>query len=113
MAKSKQLDTWMAHGRFNIKRSMVILLVAVLLSSACFTMALYAAPPEGEEINRIGYTNSANGSYLRSQPTTDSSRLSLLPRGTRVEVFVKVTGKEVNGVDTWYYVCLLYTSRCV
>lgn len=104
MAKSKQLDTWMAHGRFNIKRSMVILLVAVLLSSACFTMALYAAPPEGEEINRIGYTNSANGSYLRSQPTTDSSRLSLLPRGTRVEVFVKVTGKEVNGVDTWYYV---------
>jgi beta-N-acetylglucosaminidase len=104
MAKSQQFDTWMARGRLNIKRSIALFLVAVLLSSACFTMALYAAPPEGEEINRIGYTNSANGSYLRSQPTTDSSRLSLLPRGTRVEVFVKVTGKEVNGVDTWYYV---------
>lgn len=57
----------MARGRLNIKRSIALFLVAVLLSSACFTMALYAAPPEGEEINRIGYTNSANGSYLRSQ----------------------------------------------
>ncbi len=88
----------------SIKRSIVFILVAVLFASVCFTTAPYAAPPEGEEIGKIGHTNSSNGSRLRSQASTDSSTLATLPNGSRVEVFVQVTGSDVGGVNTWYYV---------
>ncbi|HHW93348.1 MAG TPA: hypothetical protein GX734_02495 [Clostridiaceae bacterium] len=100
--RQSSVDT--AQKRLNVKRLLTFILVAALFASICFTITPFASPPEGEEINRIGYTNSSNGSYLRSQPTTSSSRLALLPRSSRVEVFVKVTGGEVNGVNTWYYV---------
>ena len=88
----------------SIKRSIVFILVAVLFASVCFTTAPNAAPPEGEEIGKIGHTNSSNGSRLRSQASTDSSTLATLPNGSRVEVFVQVTGSDVGGVNTWYYV---------
>ena len=85
-------------------RRIAVVLAAMALALVCFSSVSRAVPPDGEAVNRIGYTNSSNGSILRSGASTTATRLALLPNGTRVEVYVKVEGEAVNGVNTWYYV---------
>lgn len=104
MMNLRQSDESRARRRMSIRRSIVFILVAVLFVSVCFTTAPNAAPPEGEEIGKIGQIQTANGASLRSQPTRRSSRLSLLRICFPVEILAKVVGQEVDGVNTWYYV---------
>lgn len=85
-------------------RRIAVVLAAMALALVCFSSVSRAVPPDGEAVNRIGYTNSSNGSILRSGASTTATRLALLPNGTRVEVYVKVEGEAVNGINTWYYV---------
>ncbi len=61
-------------------------------------------PVQAQTINKIGYTNSQNGSNLRAAATTASAILATLPTGSKVEVFEKVTGLNVSGSNEWYRV---------
>lgn len=85
------------------------LLFVILLVISCIASPhedVYANPPiDGEPVDRIGHTNSQNGSSLRRLPSINAATLiTYLARGTRVEVFMKVTGDLSQGSDQWYYV---------
>ncbi len=73
-----------------------------------FLLISFLLPPlpvQAQTINKIGYTNSQNGSNLRNSPTTSGSTvLAVLPTGSKVEVFEKVTGGTANGSNEWYRV---------
>lgn len=85
-----------------------LLIALALLFSFSFPPAavtLANTPPDGAPINKIGYTNSSNGSALRSLPRiTSSTLITYLSQGTRVEVFTRVTGDSSSGSNQWYYV---------
>lgn len=71
---------------------------------------------EGTEVGLIGYTNSANGSALRTSPYLGSStRIAFLSQGTKVEVIKKVEGDVPSGYASqekyWYYVRDVFRDR--
>lgn len=90
-----------------VRLCLALLLTLLLVLSVSFPSgrAMAVTLPEGETINKIGYTNSAGGSALRTQPRINSSTfIAYLAQGTQVEVFVKVKGDASGGSTDWYYV---------
>lgn len=71
---------------------------------------------EGDPVGLIGYTNSPNGSALRTSPYIESStRIAYLSQGTKVEVLKKLAGDVPSGYGSeekyWYFVRDVFRDR--
>lgn len=99
-------------------RAVVIFLFFV---SLCFSIALiFPFPltvhavdmPSGEVIEKKGFTNAANGCWLRSEPRLiDSTRLTTIAQGSSVEVYRKVKGDASSGSTDWYFLREVRSDR--
>ena len=105
MTKLKGTYRSLCDGKKTSMSFAFLLSLLLLLSSFLLAFPAQAVDmPDGEVIERKGFTNATNGCWLRSAPyLVDSNRITTIAQGSSVEVYRKVTGDVSSGSRDWYF----------